>query len=573
VAAPLMRDAGADERLIAWFRLGGASVLLAILLSNAGPGHAPPVRWLSAFYTAYALAMVGVSRSRSEWLARHVNAIHAVDFIWTTAASTIGGGTGSHGFIYFAFVLGAAAFRWGLRRTLENGALIVAVGTLQSAASAAGVTPWAFEFDVFLLRVSFIACGMAVLFGILADRLHRAREQSAAIATLVSRISGATTLREAGATALIAAVRLMHARGVAVVVKETYTGTVSIWHARQQAGDVVISDADVPRAELAEWVAPCAAPFDGCEFRRRDSREEPVCTAVTGSDQGPAPPLSLPPGVLTRMYWETLLVVPLTASTAWTGLLYVLDPAAHPRGTPRLRFLENIVRHATPGILNLYHLRRLRSRAESIERGRISRELHDTVNQSIAAIAMRLEVLRRHAAVPAPEVAKELAEIQPILARQSVELRHLVERLRDHDRERERLENAIADMVDRFGRQGDIDARLEWAAGSGELPPQRCEEVARIVQEALFNVRRHSGATRVLVRVEADALNWALSVEDNGCGLGFTGRLTGDELSRQRKAPRVIHDRAQALGGTLSIESSDCGTRLEIAFPANGGRR
>jgi two-component system NarL family sensor kinase len=206
-----------------------------------------------------------------------------------------------------------------------------------------------------------------------------------------------------------------------------------------------------------------------------------------------------------------------------------------------------------------------------LERDRISRELHDTVNQSLTGIEMRLEVVRRHAATTAPHVAAEVAEIQPLLTAQSVELRQLVERLRHDDLDARRLPGAVANFVERFGRHGDIDARLEWGVGHVDLPPQRCTEVSRIIQEALFNVRRHSGATRVRVRVESDVNGWTLIVEDNGRGFGFTGRLTDKELDLRDKAPRVIRGRVLALGGSLAIESSQLGARLEITFPTDGG--
>jgi signal transduction histidine kinase len=283
------------------------------------------------------------------------------------------------------------------------------------------------------------------------------------------------------------------------------------------------------------------------------------------------PWIALPPAVLAVSEWRELLAVPFAASGVWNGQLYVIDPVARPRGELRVRFLAAIAQQITPGLLNLYLVRRLRSRAESLERGRISRELHDGVLQSLAGIDMRLEVLRRQAAASeSSDLADELGELQRLLQGESVDLRQLMLRLRPTDVDARRLPGAVADLIERFGRGGDIQARLEWAVSRLNLPPHHCSEILRIVQEALFNVRRHSGATRALVRVEADADAWALIVEDNGCGLGFTGRLTSEELELLAKGPRVIRERAVALGGLLSVESSDHGTRLEITFSREG---
>jgi signal transduction histidine kinase len=67
--------------------------------------------------------------------------------------------------------------------------------------------------------------------------------------------------------------------------------------------------------------------------------------------------------------------------------------------------------------------------------------------------------------------------------------------------------------------------------------------------------------------VESDASGWAVIIEDNGRGLGFTGRLSPDDPEFERRAPHVIRERAVALGGSLTLDSSSDGTRLEISFP------
>jgi signal transduction histidine kinase len=122
-------------------------------------------------------------------------------------------------------------------------------------------------------------------------------------------------------------------------------------------------------------------------------------------------------------------------------------------------------------------------------------------------------------------------------------------------------------LVRRFKDTSGIEARLDWAGDTLDLTPRQCREVLRIVQEALVNVRRHSGASQVVARLAVDEYDWALTVEDNGRGLGFTGRLTHEQIEREQAGPRVIRQRVAALGGTLNIESSPAGLRLEVAWP------
>jgi two-component system NarL family sensor kinase len=92
--------------------------------------------------------------------------------------------------------------------------------------------------------------------------------------------------------------------------------------------------------------------------------------------------------------------------------------------------------------------------------------------------------------------------------------------------------------------------------------------MARIVHEALVNVRRHSGARNVFVRLATVNGDCRLSIDDDGCGFPFTGRFSQADLEAGRKGPLVIKERVRLLGGQLTIESDPGhGARLEIAVP------
>ena len=101
-----------------------------------------------------------------------------------------------------------------------------------------------------------------------------------------------------------------------------------------------------------------------------------------------------------------------------------------------------------------------------------------------------------------------------------------------------------------------------------DLPQKVCRELARIVQESLVNVRKHSGAHNVLVRLAQRAGNLQLTVEDDGKGFSFSGRLSGAELESSGKGPSVIRERVRLLDGELAIESNPGhGARLEVRIP------
>ena len=123
-------------------------------------------------------------------------------------------------------------------------------------------------------------------------------------------------------------------------------------------------------------------------------------------------------------------------------------------------------------------------------------------------------------------------------------------------------------IVERFRHDTGIDAQMTCSVDEIDCQPRTAQEIARIVQEALVNVRKHAAARHVVVRLGRDHARWQLSIDDDGRGFAFSGRLSQDELDRQRRGPVVIKERVRAIGGELSIESEpERGSRLSIVWP------
>jgi signal transduction histidine kinase len=206
--------------------------------------------------------------------------------------------------------------------------------------------------------------------------------------------------------------------------------------------------------------------------------------------------------------------------------------------------------------------------AAQAERSRFARELHDGVIQSLLAIKLRLDALRLSGSL-GPSMLEELREYEALLAREIVNLRMLTFELAPSD-QRAALTSELRDLVDRFEHASGLTARLV-AAGNVDHPSTYAHhEIVRIVQESLMNVHRHSGARQVLVRLAEKADHWELSVEDDGRGFDFEGRVTQEELDLIGKGPRIIKQRVRLLGGSLTIESNPgAGAKLTIILPLN----
>ncbi len=269
---------------------------------------------------------------------------------------------------------------------------------------------------------------------------------------------------------------------------------------------------------------------------------------------------------------ETVSGFPFTFGEDWTGRLFLLDVPPAPRSVVVVDGLDEVLQSCVSAICATRNHSRIRRRAAARERAHLGRELHDGIVQELASLDLELEVLRRGVAqAPAGSLEVGLLEVQRRLRNELRELRSLQQRARHAAVDGSRLPLVLADAVERFRKETGIAAVFVPQAGEMDLPPRVCAEIVRIVQEALVNVRLHSGASRVAVGLTRDGASWNLSIEDDGRGLPASNgswRYGTDAV----RAPSVIEERVHAIGGTLRLPQALAGTgaRLEIAVARRG---
>lgn len=204
------------------------------------------------------------------------------------------------------------------------------------------------------------------------------------------------------------------------------------------------------------------------------------------------------------------------------------------------------------------------------ERARIARELHDEIGQALTAMRADATYLQRRLGAEA-----ELREVAAGLEQQCVGVQQGVRDLLgwlgapglECAREDAPLAEMIRALVDRWrqrpGQATDYRLALDLP---GELPRALALSLYRMTQEALTNVVRHAGATRVEVELVADAaggLRWA--VRDDGVGMRADAAQRGNGLAG-------IRERVWAHGGEFSL-GAGCegrGLGLEAVFPPPG---
>jgi signal transduction histidine kinase len=204
-------------------------------------------------------------------------------------------------------------------------------------------------------------------------------------------------------------------------------------------------------------------------------------------------------------------------------------------------------------------------RAREEERARISRELHDELGQELTALNLALSLTQQRFQREPQSIAANLTELTALVARTQSTTRNLVSELRPRMLDELGLGHAIEWLM----RQTEERTGVVCTLSSGDLStlPSNLASVAfRIVQEALTNVARHAQAKNVSISIIANGNTLELAVSDDGIGM-------------PRPVPRRgfgiigIRERANALGGTISIESrSGGGTTLRAQLPIEGGR-
>lgn len=208
------------------------------------------------------------------------------------------------------------------------------------------------------------------------------------------------------------------------------------------------------------------------------------------------------------------------------------------------------------------------------ERLRISREMHDTLAQVLAVTHLRLRSLASRADLP-EQVTEQLTDMADTSEEAYKDVRETIHGLREAAREdRDCLETMRA-YVEWFARQSGIDARFDAAPCVSSLTGNVAVHTLRVMQEALTNVRKHSGAKAVTVTVAQAAPEVRLDEEDTPVarlvvhddGLGFDPRAVAPS---EHYGLRSMRERAEAIGGKLVLESRrGRGTKVTMYIPCS----
>jgi two-component system CheB/CheR fusion protein len=201
-------------------------------------------------------------------------------------------------------------------------------------------------------------------------------------------------------------------------------------------------------------------------------------------------------------------------------------------------------------------LRRAFSVAEESERRRLGRELHDEAGQHLTALGLGLQALSDVASAGS-EVDRRAADLRSLVNALARELHSIAVGLRPRALDDFGLEAALTVYAEEWSRRSGIAIDVHATVDGERLPEAVESALYRIVQEALTNVARHSGATRAGVVVERRDGHVVVVVEDDGRGFDAgNGADTHDPSSNGGLGLLGIRERAALLGGRVEVEST-----------------
>jgi len=209
-------------------------------------------------------------------------------------------------------------------------------------------------------------------------------------------------------------------------------------------------------------------------------------------------------------------------------------------------------------------------RAREAEQQRIANDFHDGPLQSFIALQMRLEILRKLMERDFQSGMDDLADLQNLAQQQVKELRAFVRSMRPADTQGANLYASSRRICEDFQKESGIPVSFVGGEGPLKIPEEMGRELIQMLREALHNVLKHAGATRVAVSLEKIAKTLELSVDDNGGGFQFSGIYSLDELELLRLGPASLKRRARALNADMILESrpgKGAGLKLRVPVP------
>jgi signal transduction histidine kinase len=203
------------------------------------------------------------------------------------------------------------------------------------------------------------------------------------------------------------------------------------------------------------------------------------------------------------------------------------------------------------------------------ERLKISRDLHDSVNQMLTAVKIKIHgIIKKSGGMNGSKsLAGDLENINKMLNDSINEIRRITKNLRPGMIDDLGLDIALKSLIDEFRERNKIRLTYTGNKIDGKLSKDSELTVYRVIQEALQNIEKHSEAKQVNIQLKLDKSMLSLVIKDNGKGFKPEGNFKSN-IAKKKFGLISMKERVESVGGRLEIKSKiPNGTKIMIEIP------
>jgi len=545
------------ERLIAFGRAALAATALLSVWSDPTQLRADPAALFSALgaYLAFSLAL-GLYLLRRPAVPRWLPLVtHTGDLLAFAPLFYATGGPGSPAFLFWIFTVLTGGLRWQWRGALLTAAFLLCVYLVVGRYSAGVLEAWDMDDRRFLIRGAFLVV-MSVLVGALGSYEMRLRREMLLLALWPREVprDPERVLRDSLAH-VADALRTRRVIAVWEPGDEPFRH-VACWDRRHFEQSAEPPD---------QWEPLVAPALDRSTFLCTEvGAAAPLVLRVAGGLRVKALRLQPLHEEFRRRFGIGQVISAPIQGQSLRGRLFWIDK---PDATADDLVLADILAAQVTARIDRVHVYEvLREKAAADERVRIARDLHDGLLQSLSAAGLQIEAARSLLDGRAPREAEKLARVQQAIASEQRDLRAFIRHLKP--RGGEAPDTAPAPEADLKNRLRELARKIEQLWGvrievrteglEQPLMPSLARHAFLMVNEAVANAVRHGAATAVKVQVGVLADQLRISVSDDGTGFTVAGGS---------RAPESLAQRVAQLGGSLNVDSTEDGARLQITLP------
>jgi signal transduction histidine kinase len=268
--------------------------------------------------------------------------------------------------------------------------------------------------------------------------------------------------------------------------------------------------------------------------------------------------------------FDSFLAIPLHLGERFLGSIGVLSRRPRQYSNSDIQLIKQLGYHVFVSIENARLHQQLRYGATLEEQNRLARELHDNLAQAMGFI--KIKAIMSNDMLQKQDYEKVQLHLNELIATTSVlytDIREAIFNLRNTDAHEGDFFIAFQEYLTEYQQYYGLEVRLKVDDTSSiEFPPEVGNQLIRVIQEALSNVRRHACAHRVWIQFWQEQGEINMSIEDDGSGFDVNEIATRNH-SKQSFGLQIMQERIQQINGKLKIESEPGkGTKVLLQIPS-----